>query len=113
MNSLIKIQSQRINALTGVVSEEKRYYISSSTGNSKYFLTATKSHWEVENKLHWVLDLTFKEDDCRCNVGNSAQNFAILRQFALNLIRKEPTKKSVQHKQKTAGRVEEYLLAQI
>lgn len=110
LNSLIEIQSQRVNAVTGVVSEEKRYYISSSNGNAKYFLTATKSHWEVENKLHWVLDVTFKEDDCRCNVGNSAQNFAMLRQFALNLIRQEPTKKSVQRKQKIAGWVEEYLL---
>jgi predicted transposase YbfD/YdcC len=110
LNSLIEIQSQRINAVTGIVSEEKRYYISSSTGSAKYFLTATKSHWEVENKLHWVLDVAFKEDDCRCSVGNSAQNFAMLRQFALNLVRQEPTKKSVQRKQKIAGWVEEYLL---
>ena len=110
LNSLIEIQSQRINAITGEVSNEKRYYISSAVANAEYFLTATKSHWEVENKLHWVLDVTFKEDDCRCSIGNSAQNFAMLRQFALNLIRQEPTKKSVQRKQKIAGWVEEYLL---
>lgn len=110
LNSLIEIQSQRINAITGQVSEEKRYYISSANEDAKYFLISTKLHWEVENKLHWQLDVTFKEDDCRCNVGYSAQNFAMLRQFALNLIKQEPTKKSVQRKQKIAGWVEEYLL---
>ncbi|NOT78510.1 MAG: ISAs1 family transposase [Bacteriovoracaceae bacterium] len=110
LNSLIEIQSQRINAITGEVSEEKRYYISSANEDAKYFLMSTKLHWEVENKLHWQLDVTFKEDDCRCNIGYSAQNFAMLRQFALNLIKQEPTKKSVQRKQKIAGWVEEYLL---
>lgn len=110
LNSLIEIQSQRINAVTGEVSEEKRYYISSANENAQYFLTSTKLHWEVENKLHWQLDVTFREDDCRCSVGYSAQNFAMLRQFALNLIKQEPTKKSVQRKQKIAGWVEEYLL---
>lgn len=110
LNSLIEIHSQRINAITGHVSEEKRYYISSELENAEYFLKATKLHWEVENKLHWVLDVTFKEDDCRCSIGNSAQNFAMLRQFALNLIRQEPTKKSVDRKQKLAGWVNEYLL---
>jgi predicted transposase YbfD/YdcC len=110
LNSLIEIESQRINAITGHVGKEKRYYISSEIESAEYFLKATKLHWEVENKLHWVLDVTFKEDDCRCSVGNSAQNFAMLRQFALNLIRQEPTKKSVDRKQKLAGWVDEYLL---
>lgn len=110
LNSLIEIQSRRINAITGEVSDENRYYISSAIENADYFLKATKLHWEIENKLHWQLDVTFKEDDCRCNVGYSAQNFAMLRQFALNLIKQEPTKKSVQRKQKIAGWVEEYLL---
>lgn len=110
LNSLIEIDSQRINATTGHVSQEKRYYISSEIKNAEYFLNATKLHWEVENKLHWILDVTFKEDDCRCSIGNSAQNFAMLRQFALNLIRQEPTKKSVDRKQKLAGWVDEFLL---
>jgi predicted transposase YbfD/YdcC len=110
LNTLIEIQSQRINAITGEVSNENRYYISSANESAEYFLNATKSHWEVENKLHWVLDVAFREDDCRCSVGHSAKNFAMLRQFALNLIRQEPSKKSVQRKQKIAGWVEEYLL---
>lgn len=62
LNSLIEIQSQRINAVTGEVSEEKRYYISSANENAQYFLTSTKLHWEVENKLHWQLDVSFRED---------------------------------------------------
>ncbi|NOT80392.1 MAG: ISAs1 family transposase [Bacteriovoracaceae bacterium] len=74
--------------------------MSSANEDAKYFLMSTKLHWEVENKLHWQLDVTFKEDDCRCNIGYSAQNFAMLRQFALNLIKQEPTKNQYKENKK-------------
>ncbi len=54
-------------------------------------LEAVRGHWEVENKLHWVLDVVFKEDDCRSRSGHNPENFSMLRQFALNLIKKEPS----------------------
>ncbi len=73
-------------------------------------LSAVRSHWEVENKLHWILDVVFREDDCRTRVGYSVENFAMLRQFALNLIKKEPSKKSIKRKQNIAGWTESFLL---
>ena len=55
-------------------------------------LGAVRSHWEVENKLHWVLDVVFREDDCRYRTGYSPENFSAIKQFALNLIKQEPSK---------------------
>jgi predicted transposase YbfD/YdcC len=110
LNSLIEVKSERIMRSTGEVSEEIRYYISSSTQGAKDFSSSIRGHWEVENKLHWVLDVVFREDDCRCSAGHSAENFSMLRQFALNLIKQEPTKKSIKRKQSIAGWNEKYLL---
>ena len=92
-------------------SEETRYYISSLITSAKEFLSSVRGHWEVENKLHWVLDVVFREDDCRSRTGYSAENFSMLRQFALNLIKLEPSKKSIAVKQKVSGWDESFLLS--
>jgi len=110
LNSLVEISSKRIDVNTGVYSEEKRYYISSAKGSAEDFLKGVRSHWEIENKLHWVLDVVFKEDNCRTRAGHSAENFSLLRQFALNLIKKEPSKKAIRRKQNIAGWDETFLL---
>jgi len=110
LKSLIEISSERVDKKTGIVSDEKRYYISSSAGSAEEMLSAVRSHWEVENKLHWILDVVFREDDCRTRVGYSVENFAMLRQFALNLIKKELSKKSIKRKQNIAGWTESFLL---
>lgn len=110
LNSLIEVKSQRIKISTGEISEEVRYYISSSTLGAKDFSSSIRGHWEVENKLHWVLDVAFREDDCRSRAGYSAENFSMLRQFALNLIKQEPSKKAIRRKQNIAGWDEKFLL---
>ncbi len=110
LKSLIEISSQRINTSTGELNAEKRYFISSSEDTAEEMLKAVRGHWEVENKLHWVLDVVFKEDDCRSRAGYSAENFAMLRQFALNLIKQEPSKKAIRRKQNIAGWDESFLL---
>jgi predicted transposase YbfD/YdcC len=110
LSSLIEVTSQRTIVKTGQVSEEVRYYISSSTKGAQDFSSAIRGHWEVENKLHWVLDVVFREDDCRSRAGYSAENFSLLRQFALNLIKKEPSKKAIRRKQNIAGWDENFLL---
>lgn len=110
LNSLIQITSERTNKLTGEASSQTRYYISSSTDNASSLLKYVRSHWEVENKLHWVLDVVFKEDDSRSRSGYSPENFSMLRQFALNLIKLEPSKKSIRRKQNIAGWEESFLL---
>lgn len=110
LNALIEIKNERVCKSTGKFSEQTRYYISSCMDSAEYLSQAVRGHWEVENKLHWVLDVIFREDDNRSRSGYSPENFSMLRQFALNLIKLEPTKKSIRRKQNIAGWVDDYLL---
>ena len=70
-----------------------RYYVSSLPGAARPIAEAVRSHWGIENGLHWVLDMAFREDESRTRTGASAQNLALLRKLALNLIRQDPTRK--------------------
>jgi predicted transposase YbfD/YdcC len=110
LTSLIEINSMRTDIKTGEYSEEKRYYISSRKSGAEEFLKAIRSHWEIENKLHWVLDVIFREDECRSRAGFSGENFSMLRQFALNLIKQEPSKKAIRRKQNIAGWDDSFLI---
>ena len=65
------------------VSVESRYYISSLESDAKRLLQATRSHWGIENRVHWVLDLSFREDESRVRTGNASENLAIIRHMAL------------------------------
>ena len=73
------------------VTVEQRHYLLSGDGDAATFGRAVRSHWGVENRVHWVLDVTFREDDCRMRAGHGAQNLAVLRHCALNLLRQERT----------------------
>ena len=107
--SLIRIQSQR--TLAGKSSVETRYYLSSLTGTAEQALDAVRSHWGVENSLHYVLDIAFHEDASRIRKDNAPANFALLRQIALNLLRQEKTcKNGIAVKRSKAGWDDAYLL---
>jgi len=110
LTSIIEINSMRTNIKSGEYSEEKRYYIRSRKSRSEYFLNAIRSHWEVENKLYWVLDVIFREDEFRSRAGFSGKNFAMLRSFALNLIKQEPSKKAIRRKQNILGWDDSFLI---
>jgi predicted transposase YbfD/YdcC len=67
-------------------------------------LHAVRSHWGIENKVHWILDITFREDDSRIRRGNGAENFAVHHHIALNLLKREnSTKQSLRAKRKRAA----------
>lgn len=74
-------------------------------------LKAVRGHWSIENQLHWILDVAFREDDCRIRKGHGAQNFAVLRHIALNLLKQETSAKcGIKAKRLKAGWNENYLL---
>ncbi len=81
---------------------EYRYYISSATLTEEQFAQAVRSHWQIENTLHWILDVAFREDDCQIYHKNAPENIALLRRIALNMLKKETTQLSIRMKRKRA-----------
>jgi predicted transposase YbfD/YdcC len=91
-------------------SREDRYHIASLTG-AKRVLKIVRSHWGIENELHWTLDLAFDEDRCRVRKDHGPENFALLRHIALNLLKQEKTcKRGIKGKRLLAGWKQDYLL---
>ena len=81
----------------GEVSIEQRYFIT-SVYDVELFRQAVRSHWGVENKLHWCLDVTFREDESRIRRGNALHNLGVIRHVAMKLLKRETTKISVRKK---------------
>jgi predicted transposase YbfD/YdcC len=89
---------------------ENRYYILSKFVAAGRFADAVRSHWAIENRLHWQLDVTFQEDQCRIRQGHADANFSILRRTALSLLKNETTLKvGIKNKRLSAGWDEDYL----
>ena len=87
------------------------YYLSSLDGDVRTFADAARGHWGIENGQHWILDVAFREDESRVRVDHGAENFAILRRIALNLLRQDTTTKAGTHARRLkAGWDERYLL---
>lgn len=84
---------ESVREVDGKTTVERRYYLSSLKPDVEVFARAVRGHWAVENKLHWVMDVCFGEDQSRARAGYAAENLALLRRLALNLLRREPTKK--------------------
>jgi len=97
--------------IEGQSTTERRYYLSSLPLNVALFARAVRSHWGVENKLHWVMDVCFGEDQSRARTGFAAENLATLRRLSLNMLKREKTKKrGIKGKQLNAGWDQTYLL---
>lgn len=102
------VESER--TLEGETTVESRYYILSLPSNAQTFGNAVRAHWGIENSVHWVLDVTFREDESRIRMGHGPENFAILRHIALNLLREETSfKGSIKTKRLKCGWNDAYL----
>ncbi len=101
--------TRRVGEKTSI---ERRYFISDLAGrDAETMLGYVRGHWGIENKLHWSLDVSFREDERRNRIGHSAENFSRIRRLALNLLRQEKTcKLGVKAKRFKAGLKQEYLL---
>lgn len=107
--ALVKLEAERI--LPDKRESNIRYYIASFPIEAQQAITHTRHHWHIENCLHWVLDIAFREDECRIRKDHGAHNFAVLRHIALNLLKQEKTcKLGLKNKRLKAGWDDAYRL---
>ena len=108
LRSIVEIESQRRKGEQNTV--ERRYYLTSLKADAREVAKAIRVHWEIENKVHWCLDVTFREDQSTVRIKQAARNFALLRRLAMNMLRKDTsTKRSLNLKRHRAALKPEYL----
>ena len=108
LQSIGMVESER--RVKDKITVEQRYYLMSIESDARLFAQSVRSHWGIENQLHWVLDVSFQEDSLRSCLGYSAENLAVVRHLALNLLTHESTAKGGIHaKRLKAGWNNDYL----
>jgi predicted transposase YbfD/YdcC len=110
LRTVIMVEAERqIGSLTTV---ETRYFIASIENNAALALYAVRGHWGIENQVHWILDIAFREDESRVRKDHGPENFAVLRHIALNLLKQDTTTRlGTQNKRLKAAWDQDYLLA--
>ena len=105
------VESQRED--NNKVERETRFYITSSSLEAQTLGAMIRSHWSIENSLHWVMDMTFRDDECRIRTEHAPANFTTLRHMAHNIVRKAPGKDLLRLRRKTAAWDDDYLASLI
>lgn len=109
LRSIAEVVGER--RIGGEITRHARYYLSSLSGDAATIANAVRSHWGIENQVHWVLDVAFREDQSRARIGYAAENLALIRKLVLNLLRADPTRKvGVKASRLMAGWDDAYLL---
>ncbi|MFT5634463.1 MAG: putative transposase YbfD/YdcC [Rubritalea sp.] len=93
LRSIACVEDHREEISAGKKSVQKRYYLTEHGSDASLFQELIRQHWGIENQCHWVLDVTWKEDETRIRKANTAQKLALLRKFALNLLKADTTVK--------------------
>jgi predicted transposase YbfD/YdcC len=104
---------ERTRETGGKIEKETRFYITSLTAPAARVGPAIRDHWSIENSLHWVMDMTFRDDECRVRTDHAPANLAVIRHMAQNLIRQAPGKQSLRLRRKAAGWDDDYLASLI
>ena len=102
MKTIVRINSTVIKG--DKETTEDRFYVTSLEPDAKFLNEAIRTHWHIENKLHWILDVVFREDYIRIRTGNGAENMNIIRKIALNKMKSDTSSKdSIKGKRKRCG----------
>jgi predicted transposase YbfD/YdcC len=107
LNSLVIVESRR--EIDGKIAFETRFYITSLCLLALLMGPIVRDHWSVENNLHWVMDMIFRDDECRVRTDHAPANFTTVKHMALNLIRRAPGKDSVRLRRKVAAWDDDFL----
>jgi predicted transposase YbfD/YdcC len=111
LNVLVKMESERCFKASGKTEKSVRYYIGSKLADADFYSQNIRGHWEIENKLHWTLNVVFQEDADRKRNKNAAQNFSLVNKVALNILKNDQTKNiSIRRKMNIAALDLNYLL---
>ena len=95
------------------IERETRFYIASAAAAAETLGSAIRSHWSIENGLHWVMDMVFRDDECRIRKQNAPANFATVKHMASNLLRRAPGKDSLRVKRRLAAWDDDFLASLI
>ena len=107
LKAVVMVQSKR--EIRGNVKTTQRFYIASLDRGAEEMATFIRNHWQIENSLHWVMDVTFRQDECRIRTGNAAANFATIKHAAVNLLRSDLAKISIPQKRHSAAWDDDYM----
>ncbi len=108
LSTIVMVRSRR--QLWNKMTTEVRFYLSSLEADAQWHNRVIRSHWSIENSLHWVLDVTFNEDASRIRQGYAPENLGLLRRLSVNLLKREPSKQSLKMKRYKAGMDNNFLI---
>lgn len=107
LKAIVMVQSKR--EIRGHIKTVKQFYIASLNREPEEMATFIRNHWQIENNLHWVMDVTFRQDECQIRTGNPAANFATIKHAAVNLLRRDPGRMSIPQKRHSAAWDDDYM----
>src|SRR5271157_3843101 len=111
MKAVVMVESSR--EVSGKTEQETRFYITSLVMLAHLLGPVVRSHWAIENSLHWVMDMVFRDDECRVRTDHAPANFTTIKHMAHNLLRRAPGKNSLRSRRKAAGWDDEFLASLI